>query len=125
MSTESEPGKTLAGLFDFYDYAGFMVPGAVLLLGFSYLIPQDIMSKVPKDISFGAFGLLALSAYVAGHLVEGLAEVLDDLLYFRSGRSTDWTEWKDVLPENQVNLAREKAEKRFNYVFDDKKIKMS
>jgi hypothetical protein len=68
--------------FDFYEYAGVIIPGAVLTLGFVLLFP-DYRALFGKDgVTFGELGLFVVVAYAAGQLVQGV------------GNWIEWIWWK-------------------------------
>jgi hypothetical protein len=63
--------------FDFYEYAGVIVPGAVLILGFAWLYP-DVRYLYSKDgLTVGEFGLFVVVSYAAGQLIQGIGNLLE------------------------------------------------
>ena len=63
--------------FDFYEYAGIIIPGVALLVGAMWLFP-DIRVLFSKDgITLGELGLFVLVAYAAGQLVQGIGNYLE------------------------------------------------
>jgi hypothetical protein len=62
--------------FNFYEFAGVIAPGAVVLYGLARIYPE--LGLIGRDeISFGEFGLLLVLAYVAGHLLQSLGNVIE------------------------------------------------
>ena len=56
--------------FDFYEFAGIVMPGAILIFGLAQaetLIAQTIPLS---DMSIGSLGVFLILAYAAGHLVQ-------------------------------------------------------
>jgi hypothetical protein len=65
--------------FDFYEFAGLLAPGAVLLVGLSALYPQIGLMVQGKDVTVGELGLFVIMAYVVGHLVQSAGSVVEPL----------------------------------------------
>jgi hypothetical protein len=63
--------------FDFYEYAGFIIPGAVLLLGLLWLFPEQRVLFAKEGVTFGELGLFVIVAYAAGHLVQGVGNFIE------------------------------------------------
>ena len=83
--------------FDFYEFAGVVAPGAVALLGITLVHPELLHARVNLgDITVGGFGVFAILAYVAGHLVQGL------------GNAIEWAWWRlwGGLPTDWVRTSR-------------------
>jgi hypothetical protein len=68
--------------FDFYEYAGLIIPGAALVLGLSVLIPELRLLFGKEGVTLGEFGLFVVVTYAAGHLVQGI------------GNWIEWLWWK-------------------------------
>lgn len=68
--------------FDFYEFAGVLAPGIVIVYGLSRIYPELGLILSSKEVSFGEFGLLLILAYVAGHLIQSL------------GNFIEWIWWK-------------------------------
>jgi hypothetical protein len=68
--------------FDFYEFAGILLPGGTVLAGLSLVLPDVLSLQLMKDISIGGFGVFAMVAYVLGHLVQAV------------GNGIEWVWWK-------------------------------
>jgi hypothetical protein len=68
--------------FGFYEYAGIIIPGAVLGAGILWLTPEGRALITHEGLSFGAFGLFVILAYALGQLVQGI------------GNGIEWAWWK-------------------------------
>src|SRR6478609_1704513 len=68
--------------FDFYEYAGVIVPGAVLVLGMLWLFPEGRAHFSKEGVTFGELGLFVIIAYASGQLVQGV------------GNWMEWLWWK-------------------------------
>ena len=68
--------------FDFYEYAGFIVPGTALMLGLLLFFPEGRALFTKEGVTFGEFGLFVLVSYAAGQLVQGI------------GNFIEWLWWK-------------------------------
>src|SRR5207302_129237 len=67
---------------DFYEYAGFVVPGTALTLGLLLFFPEGRALFTKDGITFGEFGLFVVVAYAAGQLVQGMGNLVE-LLWWR------------------------------------------
>ncbi len=65
--------------FDFYEFAGLLAPGAVLLVGLPALYPKIGLIVQGKDVTAGELGLFVIMAYVTEHLVQSLSSMLEPL----------------------------------------------
>jgi hypothetical protein len=77
--------------FDFYEFAGVLVPGIALLVGLGFLFEAELPSSflLPTDIG-GALAPLAV-AYALGHLIAGIGNALEVAYWWRwGGMPTDW-----------------------------------
>ena len=68
--------------FDFYEYAGVIVPGAVFTLGMLWLFPDSRALFSKEGVTFGELGLFIIIAYAAGQLIQGV------------GNWIEWLWWK-------------------------------
>lgn len=68
--------------FDFYEYAGFIIPGAALVMGLLFFVPEGRGLFTKDGLTFGEFGLFVVVAYAAGQLVQGV------------GNLVEWVWWK-------------------------------
>lgn len=63
--------------FDFYEFAGIVVPGAVLTLGLLWLFPEGRALFSKEGVTFGELGLFVITAYAAGQLVQGVGNWIE------------------------------------------------
>jgi len=87
--------------FDFYEFTGVLMPGAVTLYGISRLFPEQVQFLSDKDVSVGSLGLFVVLAYAGGHMLQGLGNVVEQA-YWRlyGGMPTDWVRgswWSQVV----------------------------
>jgi hypothetical protein len=76
--------------FDFYEFAGIVMPGAILLVGLAQVIPQ-IAALIPvKEMSLGSLGVFLILAYAAGHLVQTVGNFIEFVWWFFPGMPSDW-----------------------------------
>ncbi len=76
--------------FDFYEFAGIVMPGAILIFGLAQaetLIAQTIPLS---DMSLGSLGVFLILAYAAGHLVQTLGGFLEKAWWYKHGMPSDW-----------------------------------
>jgi hypothetical protein len=77
--------------FDFYEFAGILTPGVVVLFAVSLTYPQATPFLVSQQISVGSLGLFVVLAYVAGHLVQGIGNLLESSFWrLFGGMPTNW-----------------------------------
>lgn len=63
--------------FDFYEFAGIIAPGAVTMAGLAVLHPPLKQFGGEQGLSLGEFGIFVVLAYVAGHLVQAVGNLLE------------------------------------------------
>jgi hypothetical protein len=78
--------------FDFYEYAGIIVPGAVLVMALVWLFPESRALFSKEGVTLGELGLFVIIAYAAGQLVQAIGNYLE------------WIWWKPRggMPSGQV-----------------------
>jgi hypothetical protein len=78
-------------LLTFYDFIALIIPGTALLIGLALLFDVGSLRPllVPEDL--GAFGAHLVIAYMAGHTLQALGNLIEGL-YWRAwgGTPTDW-----------------------------------
>lgn len=76
--------------FDFYEFAGIVMPGAILIAGLSRVVPSVGSVIAVKDISLGSLGLFLILAYAAGHVLQSIGNFIEFVWWFFPGMPTDW-----------------------------------
>jgi hypothetical protein len=77
--------------FDFYEFAGVLTPGALLLYSISLIYPSLAIYIQGKEFTVGELGLFVILSYVAGHLLQALGNLIEWLYWnIRGGMPTDW-----------------------------------
>jgi len=106
--------------FDFYEFAGVIAPGTVILLAAGLIWP-DYLGEVQKlNVSLGGFGLALLLAYVAGHLLQAVGNLLESAWWkLIGGWPSDWprTGKGGLLSELQLVKLQERI--RIDLGFDN------
>jgi hypothetical protein len=98
--------------FDFYEFAGVLAPGAVVLLALHLLAP-GMLGVSLATISAGSLGVLTVFAYVAGHLTQALGNMVDKAWWaIAGGIPSDWirTRPNKLLADQQIALLPQKLE---------------
>jgi len=78
--------------FDFYEYAGIIIPGTVLVMALVWLFPESRALFSKEGVTLGELGLFVIIAYAAGQLVQAI------------GNGLEWVWWKlcGGMPSGQV-----------------------
>jgi hypothetical protein len=63
--------------FDFYEYAGIIMPGAVVVMALVWVFPESRALFSKEGVTFGEFGLFIVIAYAAGQLVQAVGNYLE------------------------------------------------
>lgn len=80
---------------NFYEFAALIAPGSVALFGVALLFPTVRGILATDNLSVGELGLFAILAFVAGHLVQGIGDVIEYLWWKAwGGMPTDWVRSK-------------------------------
>lgn len=104
--------------FDYYEFTGILVPGIAVLAGFMILFPDNSVLDSIKDISIGGLGLFVVLAYVAGHLIQALGNVLENIWWKAwGGMPSDWVRGKpnSLLAPAQVKALETDAQQRLGF----------
>ncbi len=74
-----------------YELIGVTAPGAVALFGLTLLFPELNTVFSRQGFSVGDFGLFLVLSFVAGHVVQGIGNLLETVLWRPfGGMPTDW-----------------------------------
>jgi ABC-type Fe3+ transport system permease subunit len=68
--------------FDFYEYAGIIIPGTVLVMALVWFFPEARALFSKEGVTLGELGLFIIIAYAAGQLVQAI------------GNGLEWALWK-------------------------------
>jgi hypothetical protein len=105
--------------FDLYDYTGYIVPGAVLLLGLAIFFPWIRDQFGSPKLGLGEIGVFIIIAFILGHLLHGLGHVTiervmhDACLVFHTDKVVDGTlDFPSVKD-------RERLIKKIEYIFNE------
>jgi ABC-type Fe3+ transport system permease subunit len=63
--------------FDFYEYAGIIIPGTVLVMALVWLFPEGRALFSKDGVTLGELGLFVIIAYAAGQLVQAIGNGLE------------------------------------------------
>jgi hypothetical protein len=89
--------------FSFYEFAGVLAPGALVLFGLGYVVPALASFKSPADLQLGGLGVFVVLAYVAGHLTQAVGNAIE-WLYWACwrGMPTQWVRRGALLSKAQI-----------------------
>ncbi len=89
--------------FDFYEFVGYLMPGAFILFLVSMSVPTTRAMFLSKDLSVGVLSIFVLMSYVAGHLVQAFSTLWEEVFWkWDGGWPSAW-----VLHQNQNLLSNE------------------
>jgi hypothetical protein len=92
--------------FDFYEFTGILVPGALTLAILGLLLPGIPPTlQAVGSISVGGLGIFVLLAYAAGHLIQGVGNIVESIFWkLQGGMPTEWirSEPQKLLSGGQV-----------------------
>lgn len=101
--------------FDYYEFTGILLPGALLLAGVVVLWPEATSVDGFKDLSVGGLGIFVLLAYVTGHLVQAVGNWLEWMWWkVLGGMPVDWIRSgvKDLIAPAQLQKLRPAIQER-------------
>ena len=101
----------------FYEQAGIVLPGAVLLFGALLLLPGIQPLFLKDGISVGGLGLFLLVAYPLGHFIAALGNMLEKIVWaFAGGMPSTWIRNPSprLLSASQIASVQEKLKKRLS-----------
>src|SRR6266542_4066872 len=107
--------------FDFYELAGVLTPGAVVLYVVSRICPETTPFIQGKDFTLGDLGLFIILAYVAGHLVQAFGNLIEKALWKPfGGIPTNWLLQKrqELLSHKQITALAEKVKDLTGIIVD-------
>jgi hypothetical protein len=76
--------------FSFYEFTGIFLPGVTLLFGAMWIYPETKVYLFAKDLTVGGFGVFVIAAYLAGHLVQSVGNLVEFLGWAFTGKPTHW-----------------------------------
>ena len=100
--------------FDFYEFTGILTPGVIVLYVISLKFPTATPFMSSQQLSVGDLGLFIVLAYVAGHLVQSLGNLVEWVFWKPfGGMPTTWViagRTVDYLNPQQVEALPAKVE---------------
>jgi hypothetical protein len=103
-------GGTRLRTFDFYEFAGIVAPGTVVVTGVAVLHPPLKQVVGDQNLSLGEFGIFVVLAYVAGHLVQAVGNLVEwGWWKLWGGWPSDWIGRREGDLLNQAQFERLEA----------------
>jgi hypothetical protein len=99
---------------DFYEFAGVLLPGVVLLTAMGLVFPEKRAELIGGDLSVGDLGWTTMLAYVLGHLLQGVGNLIEKAYWgFWGGMPTDWirSRRRPLIAGQQAQLLQENLRK--------------
>ncbi len=86
----ADSSKNAGRAFDAYEIIGIISPGTViaLLVTLEWAPFRTLLGD--KGLSIGDVGLFALVAYIFGHLVQAIGNVIESVIWLPSGLPSSW-----------------------------------
>jgi hypothetical protein len=103
-------GNKASSQFDQYEFIGLIIPGAIFIFGLAVILGSYSLISAVKEISVGGLGLLAILAYVTGHLIAIVGGLIQIIWWAVRGMPTDriiWGSSKD-FDAGAMKLLKEK-----------------
>jgi len=91
--------------FDFYEFAGVLAPGVAFVVGMSLMFHQIGEFVQKPNFSLGDLGVIVIIAYITGHLLQGVGNILESIYWsLWGGRPTDWVRSRKhyLVSEGQI-----------------------
>jgi hypothetical protein len=76
--------------FDAYEVVGVVIPGVVVAIMLTTEWPSLRALLSDKGLSIGDFGLFVLVAFVLGHLVQAVGNLVEAVVWLPHGLPTNW-----------------------------------
>ena len=77
--------------FDFYEFAGVLTPGVILLVGLAHFFPNLVRGKSLVEVSLGASSIVAVLGYAVGHLLQTPGNIVEEIYWAAwGGKPTQW-----------------------------------
>jgi hypothetical protein len=94
--------------FDFYEYAGIIIPGAVFVMALVWLFPESRALFSKEGVTLGELGLFVIIAYAAGQLVQAIGNYLE------------WIWWKPWggMPSGQMLCGKHLSADQYKRLLD-------
>lgn len=89
--------------FDLYEFAGIILPGSLCLYALAVLFP--VLKIIAYDnITIGGLGIFVILAYVCGHIIQAIGNIIEAIWWKIEGKPTDWirTDKGNLLSRNQI-----------------------
>lgn len=110
--------------FDFYEIAGTVMPGAILIIGLILITePRSTVEGILSlELSIGDFGVFLLLAFALGHVIQSVGNGLEKLWWrLKKGWPTNRVGMRDdgVITGEQRKQLLERAETEFSLRLGD------
>ena len=102
--------------FDFYEFAGILVPGSLMLVAIILVYPQ-VSTVFPSTLTVGDLGLFVVIAYATGHVIQAIGNLVEQVWWTAwKGRPTDWvrTGIHLLLAEDQLQTLKKDIATKLN-----------
>jgi hypothetical protein len=76
--------------FSFYEFTGVFLPGATLLLGLSFSIPEIHGILFSDKFTASVLSLFLIAGYVLGHLIQSVGNLLEKIVWAFRGMPSTW-----------------------------------
>ena len=112
----------------FYEFAGIVLPGIIVILGISILFPNMKNFLFNNTLSVGDFGLVLILAYAAGQINQAVGNLVESVWWqLQGGTPTDWVRQRkgDLLTDTQLENSLKLIYSKLDLKIDVTKISAS
>lgn len=103
--------------FDFYEFTGILVPGAISVFGFALISPEIDSFVKDRTLSVGDLGVFLILSYAVGHLIQSVGNILEKGWWgLCGGWPYDWarTGKRFLLSKKHNEMVNEAVIKKLN-----------
>ena len=103
--------------FNYYETVGVIAPGIVLIFTSSLIWPEQLSQIKTFDLSLGSFGFALILAYVAGHILQSVGNLIEKVWWKFSVYPSDSILDKECTIVNQQQ--KKQIEERLRKIYPE------
>lgn len=109
--------------FDPYEYIAVIVPGTVFIVAMSFTF-ESVVPFFKGSISIGDFGISIIIAFVCGHLLQAIGNIIEDVVWQAFGglpTSRIINNKSNLIDKSQFKLLEDFVSSKLNETLSDTK----